>query len=313
MVNMVFFGSDTFSCPCLRRVSEEFQVKLVVTRPPKKAGRGKRVRKTPVEELAEELSIPVTHFKDTKKIREELLALKPDFIVLAAFGGVLKKDILEIPKVAPLNLHPSLLPELRGASPVNWAILRGLERTGVTIMVMDEGLDTGPIVLQEEVPIEKNWDSHILSNKLAEIGAELMVEAIRGMLKGNLKPEPQKGEPTYAPPLRKEMGLLDWRLPSESLERRVKGLKPWPMAYTFLKGKRVIITEARGAPSSKDGEPGVVLSVGELIEVKAGEGSLFIERLKPEGKREMHAKEFLAGRNVVVGDRFSPAEDLTPS
>ncbi len=313
MPSIVFFGSDAFSCPCLKSISKGFQVKLVVTRAPKRAGRGRKIRKTPVEELAEKLDIPVMHFDDRENVREKLLALSPDFIVLAAFGGILKKEILEIPKFAPLNLHPSLLPELRGASPVNWAILKGLKRTGVTVMVMDEGLDTGPIVLQKGVLIEKDWDSEILSEKLAELGAELMVEAIKGMLRGDLKPKPQEGDPTYAPLLKKEMGLLDWRLPSESLERRVKGLKPWPMAYTFLKGRRIIITKAKSAPSSRDAEPGTVLSVDEFIEVKAGEGSLFIERLKPEGKREMHVKEFLAGRNIAPGDRFNLGEGQKPS
>ncbi len=305
---VVFFGSGSFSVKPFRRLLESGLVDVVciVTKPPKKAGRGRRLVKNPLHAEVEGKSIPVIFPKELGgKTAEFLKKFSPDLFVVVSFGGILKKELLSTPRLGSVNLHPSLLPELRGPSPINRAILLGLDKTGVTTILMDEGIDTGPILLQKEVKIENGWDSLVLHDVLSDLGSELLLETIKGLVEGKVKPRPQTGKSSYAPPLRKEEGVLDWDSPVKLLERKVRGLKPWPMAYTGLKGRRIIITEAKGIEGIHEGRvPGEVTGVGDEIRVQAEDGILSILRLKPEGKREMSAKEFSAGRNVRVGDIF---------
>ncbi len=305
---VVFFGSGAFSLTPLKTLKESgaSEIILVVTKPPKPSGRGRRLKKNPVHELAEKMGLGVLHPERVEEALDVLRALEPDLFVVVSFGAILKKETLEIPRMGSINLHPSLLPELRGPAPINRAITKGLERTGVTTILMDEGVDTGPILLQSEVKIDRSWDSLKLFNVLQEEGSKLLVKTIEGWVSGSIEPKPQAGEPSYAPPLRKEEGLIDWKESSWIIERKVKGLKPWPMAYTNLRGRRIIITEAEGVEGEdkEGGLPGTIVELGKTIKVQTGDGILEIKKLKPEGKREMTSKEFTAGRNIDVGERF---------
>ncbi len=304
MARIIFFGSDNFSVIPLRKIHESgLEIVGVVTKPPRVAGRGRRMRETPVKGLAEELGLKI--FMPERldgDFLEVLGSFSPDLFVVAAYGGILKRDYLDLPKKGSINLHPSLLPELRGPAPINWAIIRGFKKTGVTTILMDEGIDTGPILLQREVEIKDDWDSEILSRILADLGGDLLVETIKKWLNGEVSPKPQTGRSSYAPFIKKEDGLIDWKESAVNIVRKVKGLKPWPMAYTFLKGKRLIITDAYYSSEGKDVIPGKVLYLGDSIAVGSGEGLVHIKRLKPEGKREMDAKEFIVGRNIKEGD-----------
>ncbi|MGA2193154.1 MAG: methionyl-tRNA formyltransferase [Nitrospirota bacterium] len=234
-------------------------------------------------------------------------AARPDAVVVAAYGKILPMQVLEIPPKGSYNIHASLLPELRGAAPINWAIINGLHVTGVTIMKMDEGLDTGDMLLKEEMPINPEDTSGTLGDKLSVIGARMIVKALADLEAGRLVPLRQEHEKaTYAPMLKKETGLIDWSRPAVEIERQIRGLDPWPGAYAMFGGKTVRVWKAEVGGAAPEPGGGVIIGAGkEGIAVATADGTLLITELQLEGGRRMSARDYLAGHKVSKGERFT--------
>ncbi|HLE09384.1 MAG TPA: methionyl-tRNA formyltransferase [Thermodesulfobacteriota bacterium] len=296
-------GTPEFSVPSLRALlSAGKNIVLVVTQPEKPKGRGQKLSAGCVKEFALKNNLIVSEprsLKDEGWINE-LRSLSLDLIVVVAYGKILPEEVLGIPRFGCVNLHASLLPSYRGASPVNWAIINGDKETGVTAIVMDKGVDTGPILLSEKAGIKEDETAGELSRKLSEVGAALLVKAIELFLEGRIKPAPQDDRnATCAPLLKKEDGKIDWNLGAERIKNLVRGLSPWPGAYTFLRGKLLKIhsAEAQGdSGDSVDLKPGTVFEAEKgRIRVKCGSGVLEIKELQIEGKRRLSAREFLRG------------------
>ena len=299
---LIFMGTSRFSLPSLAKLAKEEDVLAVVTQPDRPKGRGRRPSPTPVKEwaLKEGLRVLQPERLDETFLKE-LEAMGPEMIVVAAFGQKLPKEVLELPPLGCINLHPSLLPRWRGAAPINWAIISGDERAGVTTILMDEGMDTGPILLQREVPIGEDETAEELCRRLSELGANLLLETIRRWRGGEIRPTPQGEEgATYAPMLKKGDGLLRWDRTARELRNQIRGMLPWPGSYTFWRGKRLILHRARLGEGK--GRAGEVISTREGIEVACGEGSLIVEELQMEGKRKMRWDEFLRGHSLRVGE-----------
>jgi len=280
-------------------------VVAVVTQPDKPKGRGQLPTISPVKQFAIERGIPVLQ---PVKLRdpafwETVRKLSVEVGVVAAYGKILPRELLAAPAKGCVNVHASLLPRFRGAAPIQWAIASGDEKTGVCLMQMDEGLDTGPVLACAEVRIGPEETSESLHRTLAKLGADLIREQLPAYLEGNLRrtPQPREGV-VLAPQLKKEDGLLDFTRDAEALERRIRAFQPWPGAFTHLKGKVLKVLRARVSPES--GPPGTVLSIGKQgIQVACGTGSLVLVELQPEAKRAMSAAEFLAGHPIAVGEQ----------
>ena len=306
-MRIVYMGTPEIAATILERLlTEPYEVVLVVTQPDRPKGRGKALACSPVKELALAHDIPVF---TPEKLRlpenvEVVREAAPDMIVVAAFGQILPQSVLDIPRYGCINVHASLLPKYRGAAPIQWSIIDGEAETGITIMLMDAGLDTGDILMQTVVPIEPDETGGSLHDKLAIAGAEALVEAIPGILDGSLMPIPQ-GEMTtpYAKQLTKEMGRLDFAGDAAALERRIRGLSPWPGTFTYRDGALLKIWEA----SVADGDdtecaPGTVVAVTKQgFSVQTGSGVLFVTSVQPEGKRRMNADEYLRGYPMSEG------------
>ena len=302
-MSIIFFGTPEFALPSFwSLINSGEEISLVVTQTDKLKGRGHKLSPPPVKTAALEAGIRVAQpgtLRDDKFI-EALRFLKPEFIVVIAYGKILPDAILETPEHGCLNVHASLLPNYRGAAPIAWAILRGDERTGITTMLMDEGLDTGPILLQQETDISRDDTAGSLSVRLARLGASLLIETLKGIRDGSVKPRVQSGEASYAPPLRKEDGLIDWSRSAVEISNFVRGMQPWPSAYCTLEGARVTILKAE--PLEGSGLPGTVIrsSKGELV-IGTGKGLISLLELQPSGKRPMPASAFLLGRKHMEG------------
>jgi methionyl-tRNA formyltransferase len=306
-VTVVFMGSPGFAVPTLEllHASGRFDVVLAVTQPDKPQGRGRKMAPTPVRHAAEALGVPVV-IKATGgygELRDRLLLLKPDFIVVVAFGLILKQDILDLPRYGCINLHASLLPRHRGVSPIPAALLSGDEVTGCTSMFMDQGIDTGPILGARETTILPTDTAGSLSARLAELGARLMVETLEGIVEGALKASAQdESKATHTRKLKKDDGLIRWDATASHIERLVRAMQPWPTAYTFCAGKRLIVLRAQARAGERSTRtPGTVVSIDPL-RVSCGEGLLEIEELKVQGKGARRAKEFVSGYHVAAGD-----------
>jgi len=301
---IVFMGSPDFAVPILKGLITHHQVVGVVTQPDRPAGRGRKLKPPPVKELALRCGLPL--LQPESICQEEAIAWlrerKPDVIVVAAFGQILPSSVLGIPPRGCLNVHASLLPRYRGAAPIPAAILAGDKETGVTIMLMDEGMDTGPILAQRSCPIER-WDTAAsLGRKLSLMGAELLLEVLPKWLEGRIKPRPQEGKASYARMLKKEDGIIDWTLPAMDIERRVRAYNPWPGAYTFWQGKLIKIWRAEASDSSLlGGTPGQVFRDREGVKVACGEGALLLKEIQMEGKKPMPVEDFVRGRGNFIG------------
>jgi len=278
----------------------------VVTQPDKPKGRGRICEACPVKNWALVNNIPVLQPERARdpKFLEEIKKLAPDLIVVHAFGQILPKELLDIPKFGVINVHASLLPKYRGAAPVQWAILNGEVETGVTIMQMEEKLDTGPILLQQKVPIEDSDTSGTLLKKLSELGRELLISAIKGVKVKTLKPIPQDDSlASYAPPIKKEQGKIDWNEPAGLIWRKVRAFNPWPGAFVGEGEHLLKIWKAE--PADAKAEPGVIIEAHKKwIEVACAQGSLRILELQPAGKKRMTPEAFLAGHKLKSGERF---------
>jgi len=303
-LGLIFFGTPEFSVPSLNALIEAGEeVSLVVTQS-EKFRRDKTPIPIPVKELAQKYNIPVLQ---PERIREpefieKLKGIRPEFIIVVAYGRILPPEILRVPERYCINVHASLLPRYRGAAPIQWAIINGESITGVTTMVMDEGLDTGDILLQKEIEIKEDDDAISLSKKLSEAGSRLLLETLSGIRESRIRPVKQEGEPSYAPPLKKEDGLINWHKTAEEIRNLIRGTIPWPCAYTLLNGERLIITKASVVEGS--GEPGIIEKAEKKFIVGTGKGLLEILEVKPEGKRAMDAPSFLRGRRLKKGDRL---------
>jgi methionyl-tRNA formyltransferase len=306
-MRLVFMGTPQFAVQPLRALAAAgHELAGVVTRTDKPAGRGRVMAAPPAKIAAQELGIPVFQ---PRRVREPefiatLRGLDPEAIVVAAYGQILPKDILAMPRFGCINIHASLLPSYRGAAPVNWAIMRGEKETGVTIMQMDEGMDTGAILMKESIPIDPGDTAGTLTGKLSALGARLITSAMPLIAEGKLVPEPQdSSQATLAPLLKKEDGLIDWKLPAEEIHNRVRGLTPWPGAYGNLDGKLIKIAGSEVAAGS--GEPGKLYQEDDnTLTVGTGSGRLRILAIQPEGKKSMTAAEFLRGHRGVAGKKF---------
>ena len=297
-------GTPEFAVPSLQALIEsEDEVIAVVTQPDKPKGRGLEVAPPPTKVPAE---IHGIHVLQPQKIKtddffNELKKFNPDLICVAAYGKILPKNILDLPPYGCANVHASLLPQYRGAAPINWAIIRGEKITGITTMKMDEGMDTGDMLLKKELPIEDEDTGETLSQKLSHIGAALLIETIKLLKEGKLNPIPQDhSQATYAPILKKEHGKIDWEKPAEEIKNLIRGTLPWPGAYTTLGGKPLKIYRAR--VSEGVGKPGeVIKSDSWILKVATGKDALDILELQVEGGKRLKAEEFLRGRNIKEG------------
>ncbi len=295
---IVFMGSPEFALPTLRALAENFSVVGVVTQPDRPAGRGRKLAPPPVKILAQELGLPLIQPRRLKEpeAMQQLAAWWPDLIVVAAFGQILRRNVLELPPRGCLNVHASLLPRWRGAAPIHAAILHGDTQTGVTIMQMDPGLDTGPILTQRATPITPQDTAGRLSERLAQMGAELLIETIPGYLSGAIQPQAQDDSlATHAPRLKKSAGELDFTRPADYLERQVRAMHPWPGAYLLWGGNRLRVHRAtpKGVPHPPPA--GTRLIHNGLPAVAAADGILLLEEVQPAGKRPMSGRDFLNG------------------
>lgn len=305
-MSIVFFGTPQFSVPSLEALVESGEeVAAVVTRPDKRRGRGGRVSPSPVKEFALKRNIRVLQpqsMKDEAFIYE-LKIINPEFIVVVAYGRMLTQQILDTPVLGPINLHASLLPKYRGASPIAWAIINGEKETGLTTMFITLGLDEGDIILKEKHDIHEDDTTESLSGRLSTAGGLLLIKTLKGLRDGTLKGVPQSGDPSYAPLLKKEDGRVDWSKPAREVYNFVRGMHPWPGAFCFIEGERVKLL--RVGRIDGNGEPGRIMSLaGDGIRVGTGNGVIYIYELQPEGKRPMPARAFAAGRKIREGSKI---------
>jgi methionyl-tRNA formyltransferase len=302
-IRIVFMGSPDFALPILSALAKKYQVVGVVTQPDRASGRGRELKPPPVKALALELNIPVMQPEKLRapEAMEQLRAWTPDLIVVAAFGQILKKDVLELPRFGCINVHASLLPRWRGAAPINAAILAGDDEIGVTIMKMDVGLDTGPMLAMRSMRLASDLTTDSALQALSQLGADLLIETLPDYFSGKLIPyaQPEDGA-TYAPMLKKEDGLLDFTHSAVELERRVRAMNPWPGAWFEWNGNLLKVMRA----SVLSGEKGLVSGSRFIVEgrpaVMSADGALVLDEVQPSGRKIMSGKAFLSGvRNWV--------------
>ncbi|HYM38420.1 MAG TPA: methionyl-tRNA formyltransferase [Nitrospiraceae bacterium] len=311
-MRIVFMGTPEFSVPSLAALlTSEHSVAGVVTQPDRPKGRGQELAASPVKQLALQHTIPILQpakMKDPAFLNT-LSAWKPDLIAVTAFGRILPKVVLDLPPHGCINVHASLLPKYRGAGPIQWAIIRGEYETGITTMLMDEGMDTGAILLQEKVSIAPDDTAGTLSSKLATIGGRLLMETLSRLQSGIVVPRPQDhSQATMAPLLKKEDGLLDWTMPSLDLANRVRGLSPWPGAHTYLGEDRWVIWKAavqdQSATAASAGT--IMEATKEGLLVSTGTGLLRIMEFQPANSRRMSVAQYLSGHALPPGLRLGP-------
>ena len=306
----VFMGTPRFAVPSLAALAEVVDVTLVLCNPDRPAGRGRSTASPPVKEEAVRRGIPV--FQPEKARHPEAVARiaaeAPDLIVVVAYGHILPKSILDIPRIGCINVHASLLPKYRGAAPINWAVARGESVTGITIMRMDEGMDTGPMLHVREMPIGEEDTAETMFSKLSILGAEALREALRKLREGTLEETPQDAAlATYAPMLKKEHGRIDWSRPAGEVCNLVRGMTPWPSAFALHAGKTLkVLSSAVAGESGAAGEAGEVVALWrDGIGIACGKGVLRLQVVQPEGGKAMDAWAYAQGRRVATGERLS--------
>ena len=315
-MRVVFMGTSEFAVSCLERlVLAQYQVVAVYTRADSPAGRGRRLMSPPVKRAAQDwgLSVVQPDSLDRAEVVEQLAGFRPDVIVVAAYGQILPQAVLDIPGYGCINVHPSLLPRFRGASPVAAAILAGDELTGVSLILMDRGLDTGPVLSRLSVPVSP-WDTAgLLTARLSQVGARLLAAALPRWCSGELTAQPQNdAETTCCREIAKRDGEIDWRLSARELWQRVRAFQPWPGGFTMWQGRRLEIVEAMPLHLGLECQAGRVIELtpalkGTAFGVGTGDGILGVLKVKPEGRRAMSAAEFLRGQRQVLGALLSSA------
>ena len=308
-MKVLFMGTPDFAVDALEAlIQSEHEVVGVVTQPDKPKGRGKEMQFPPVKECAVKYNIPVFQPAKVKTPEgvETLRSFGADIFVVAAFGQILSKEILDMPKYGCINIHASLLPKYRGAAPIQWAVIDGEKQSGVTIQQMNEGIDTGDILLKAVVDLDPKETGESLYEKLSKTGAELILQVLPMIEAGTVKPEKQDDSlSTHAGKLSKALGCIDWNKSAVEIERLIRGLNSWPSAYTSFKGKTLKIWEADVVKNRAAGEPGSVAAVTKTdITVNAGEGQLLLKSIQLEGKKRMAVKDFLLGYKVENGEKL---------
>ncbi|NOX63373.1 MAG: methionyl-tRNA formyltransferase [Chloroflexi bacterium] len=307
MTSTVFMGAPAFSTPTLQALLDDpaYDVVAVVTQPDRRAGRGRKLTMTPVKQMALAAGVPVlqpSSLRDPDAFAE-LAAFQPELIVVAAFGQILRPNVLELPRYGCINVHASLLPRWRGASPIQAAILAGDPITGSTIMRMDEGMDTGPILAQAAEVIRPDDTAGALSQRLAQQGARLLIDTLPCYLEGKLAPRPQDdAAATVCRLIKKERARIDWTQPAAYIERMVRAYNPWPSAFTFWQGQMLKVGRAKAVEG--EAEPGRVVAFERGAAVGTGAGLLALEQVQPAGKRMMSIADFLRGRPEFIGAKL---------
>jgi methionyl-tRNA formyltransferase len=312
VTRIVFLGTPSFAVPSLEALAHHpsFQVVGIVTQPDRPAGRGRELVAPPVKQRAETLGIPVFQpekLRDPEAV-EYLRAWSPDMLVVAAFGQILRQPVLELARHGSINVHASLLPRWRGAAPIQYAIHAGDAETGITIMKMDAGLDTGPILVQRALPIAPDETGASLSEKLATLGAEILPSVLISYINGEIVPraQPQEGV-TYAPTLKKEQGQIDWSQPAGTIDRHVRAYYPWPGTFTSLQGEVFKVISGKVLPDEEPvALPSTLVSYGNGLAVQTGAGLYRLDLVQPAGKKQMTSQAFLAGHPQFVGTLFQP-------
>lgn len=306
-MRIVYWGSSAASAEIAKSLIENnFNIVLVITQPDRQKGRGKKLLPTPVKRLAIEKNLPLLTPDDPNcdDVIKEISDYKPEFFFLCAYAKILGKELLDLPNRGAINLHFSLLPELRGAAPIRRAIMKGLKRTGVTTFFMNEFLDKGDLILQKELEIKEFETAGELEKRLIPIGKDIAKETIRVIMNDDFKRIKQdESKKSYAKKIRKEERIIDWKIPSIEIVRRINGLSPTPGGFTFYTGKRVILLKAITG-NVKDGEPGTIITEKKLEVIAGDNKTVIIELLKPEGKNIMLSNDFINGYRVKEGNSF---------
>lgn len=320
-MKLLFIGSADFAVPSLESVAEEHDLELVITQPDRASGRGMEASYTPVKKKSLDLDIPVFQPEDVNSDEslERIDEIDPEGFVLAAYGQMIKRELLDLVEW-PINIHGSLLPKYRGAAPVNWAVIRGEEVSGVTTIVMDEGMDSGPVLLKKRTEVGENETAGELHNRLGEMAGELILETLAGLEEGTVEPREQEGEPSFAPKLSKEDGIVDWGRDSRDIHNHIRGMNPWPGAYSYYQGERIGLYRSRdlGAlegdvldklpprEGSLEADPGEIVDTGGLgLVVKCG-GSTAVKltQVQPPSKCVMSGTDLVNGYHIEIGERF---------
>jgi methionyl-tRNA formyltransferase len=309
-MKLVFCGTPQFAVPSLERLVESgFDLQLVVTQPDRPQGRGMEMAAPPVKQAARKLNLPVVQpekIKNNLEFQKQLRDLQPEAIIVVGYGRIIPPWMLALPPRGNINVHASLLPKYRGAAPIQWAIAKGETVTGVTTMILNEGLDTGDILLQKEIPIGPENTAVTLAPRLATLGADLLVETLRGLGQGTLKPISQDdSRASLAPILRKEDGLMDFNLLADEIYNRLRGFKPWPGAYTQFRGKNLKVVAARPAEAPASLAPGELRVINVRLFAGCGNSTaLELLEVQPEGKKIISARDFLSGYRLQPGERL---------
>jgi methionyl-tRNA formyltransferase len=307
----VFMGSPPFAVPSLRALSGRYQVVGVITQPDRPAGRGRSLKPSAIKSWSLEEGLPIAQPNRLKNpdVLEQLRSWEPELIVVVAYGQILPPEVLELPEWGCLNVHASLLPRWRGAAPVQAAILHGDSESGITIMKMDQGLDTGPILSQQRIPILPDEMGGQLTSRLSTLGSELLLDTIPKYIAGNIHlSEQDQSKATLAPMLKKEDGLLDFYKPAEALARQVRAFEPWPGSFLTWDGRRIVIRKAHAIPGDYP-QPGQVIRVDMFTAVTTGIGFLVLEVIQPAGRKQMSAEAFVRGAKGFLGTNLiSPTQ-----
>ncbi len=307
-MRIIFFGTPDFAVLSFKRLVETGEdVVAVVTQPDRVKGRGHKLSQPPVKEYALAQGIPVLQPAGirSEEFLKAVAELKPDMIVVVAYGRIIPPAMLALPPKGCINVHASLLPKYRGAAPIQWSLVHGEEKTGVTTMLMDEGLDTGDILLMEETGILDEDNAQTLGSRLSEMGADLLITTIRGIVSESIRPVPQAGESTYAPIIKKEDGKINWTASARQIFNLIRGMYPWPGGQCLFEGEKITVIASRVVDADAKAAAGSIVKVqGDELHVGTGRGILALLELRPEGKKTMTGAAFARGRHITEGMRF---------
>ena len=307
-MKIVFMGTPDFAVPSLKKIIDTFGVECVFTQPDKPKGRGKKMAYSPIKEVALENNIKVlqpTKLKNDNEAIEYLKNIEPDFIIVVAFGQILSKEVLDIPKYGCINLHASLLPKFRGAAPLNWAIIKGESKSGNTTMLMDVGLDTGDMLLKNEVEITEDMTAGELHDILSESGSDLLIKTINGLVDGSITPIKQTDETFYAKMLNKEIARIDWNDTAENIHNLIRGLNPWPIAHTTYNNQSMKIYESKITREKSNKEPGTIIEVSkEGMKVSTGEGILLVKKIQFPNGKPLTIEQYINGNEIDVNEKL---------
>jgi methionyl-tRNA formyltransferase len=308
-------GTPDFSVPILHNlVKEGYEIVGVVTQPDRPKGRKKTLTPPPVKVEAEKHKLKVLQPEKIRDEVEDVLSLQPDLIVTAAFGQILPKELLEAPKYGCINVHASLLPELRGGAPIHYSILQGKDKTGITIMYMAEKLDAGDILTQEEVEIEERDTVGTLHDKLSKAGVKLLSETIPQLLEGKLTPQKQDdSKATFASNIKREQEKIDWTKTGEEIYNQIRGLNPWPVAFTTYEGQQYKLWWSEKMPSKNDSAPGTIIGIDQdgFVVATGNKTAIKVTELQPSGKKKMSGEDFLRGTTISVGKKLGDDDEKT--